>query len=366
MEKVYELLLLFSSYLILGLINVFMPYFTRRTESFGVSIPEEVFEEEILKDLRKRYVIISSVIVLLITVIFSYLYFSGPPEMGMRYFTIGMIILILSLFAVYLKFHFQMKKIKSEKKWYEGKVQTIVMDINFRNEKLTYSNLWFLIPFMATVVMAILIYINYDIIPEQIPTHFDFKGNVTTWKEKSYLNVYWPTLTQLFMIGMFIFVNSIIGKAKQQISASNPEKSIEQNKIFRKRWSLFTIIMGSGTVLLFAFVQLTFIYQISPKIMTAVIGVFTLVAILGSVYLSITTGQGGSRIKVIKGINGQEIDRDDDKYWKLGQFYFNPEDPAVFIEKRFGIGWTMNFARLKGWLYILLLVVVTMFFAYMF
>ena len=57
MEKVYELLLLFSSYLILGLINVFMPYFTRRTESFGVSIPEEVFEEEILKDLRKRYVI---------------------------------------------------------------------------------------------------------------------------------------------------------------------------------------------------------------------------------------------------------------------------------------------------------------------
>ena len=35
--------------------------------------------------------------------------------MGMRYFTIGMIILILSLFAVYLKFHFQMKKIKSEK-----------------------------------------------------------------------------------------------------------------------------------------------------------------------------------------------------------------------------------------------------------
>ena len=33
MEKVYELLLLFSSYLILALINVFMPYFTRRTES---------------------------------------------------------------------------------------------------------------------------------------------------------------------------------------------------------------------------------------------------------------------------------------------------------------------------------------------
>lgn len=366
MEKVYELLLLFSSYLILGLINVFMPYFTRRTESFGVSIPEEVFEEEILKDLRKRYVIISSVIVLLITVIFSYLYFSGPPEMGMRYFTIGLFVLLLALFAVYLKFHFQMKAIKAEKGWYEGKSQTVVMDTNFRNEKLIYTNLWFIIPFIITVIMAILTYINYDKIPGQIPTHFDFKGNATSWKEKSYFTVFWPTLTQLFMIGLFICVNTIIGKAKQQISATNPERSIAQNRIFRKRWSLFTVIMGSATVLLFAFVQLTLIYRLSPLVMTAVIGIFTLGAILGSVYLSITTGQGGSRIKVTRGLDGQEIDRDDDKYWKLGQFYFNPEDPAVFIEKRFGIGWTMNFARLKGWLYILLLLLFIMFFVYMF
>lgn len=366
MENIYEYILLFSSYFIIGLINVFMPYFTRRTESFGVSIPEEVFEDEILKDLRKKYVRISSSIVLVITAIFSYLYFSRPPEIGINYFTIGLFVLLISSFAVYLKFHFQMKEIKAAKGWYEGKAQTIVMDTNFRNEKLTYSNLWFIIPFIITLIMAILTYINYDKIPGQIPTHFDFKGNATTWKEKSYFSVFWPTITQLFMIGMFIFVNGIIGKAKQQISATNPERSIAQNRIFRKRWSLYTIIMGSGTVLLFAFVQLTLIYQISPLVMTAVIGIFTLGAILGSVYLSITTGQGGSRVKVTKGVDGQEIDRDDDSYWKLGQFYFNPEDPAVFIEKRFGIGWTMNFARIRGWLYILILILFILFFVYMF
>lgn len=364
MEKIYEFLLLFSSYLILGLINVFMPYFTRRTESFGVSIPEEVYEEQILKDLRKKYVAISSVMVILITIIFSYLYFSNPPQMGINYFTIGMFVLIFSLFAVYLKFHFRMKEIKAEKGWYEGKSQTIVMDTHFRNEKLIYSNLWFIIPFIITGIMAVLTYMNYDKIPGQIPAHFDFKGNVTSWREKSYSSVFWPTLMQVFMIGLFIFVNTIIGKAKQQISAVNPERSIAQNRIFRKRWSGFTVIMGSGTVLLFAFVQLTLLYEISPMIMTAVIGFYTLAAILGSVYLSITTGQGGSRVKISKGPDGQEIDRDDDKYWKLGQFYFNPEDPAVFIEKRFGIGWTMNFARLKAWLYILVLVLFIMFFVY--
>ena len=40
-------------------------------------------------------------------------------------------------------------------------------------------------------------------------------------------------------------------------------------------------------------------------------------------------------------------DRTPDVCWKLGIFYFNPDDPALFVEKRFGIGWTVNFANSK-------------------
>ena len=42
--------------------------------------------------------------------------------------------------------------------------------------------------------------------------------------------------------------------------------------------------------------------------------------------------------------------RDDDRYWYGGFFYNNPDDPAVFVPKRFGLGWTMNLATLRpGW-----------------
>jgi uncharacterized membrane protein len=47
-------------------------------------------------------------------------------------------------------------------------------------------------------------------------------------------------------------------------------------------------------------------------------------------------------------------DRTQDKYWKLGVFYFNRDDPAVVIEKRFGLGYTLNFARPITWIIILL------------
>jgi uncharacterized membrane protein len=29
--------------------------------------------------------------------------------------------------------------------------------------------------------------------------------------------------------------------------------------------------------------------------------------------------------------------------------YYNPADPAIFVEKRFGMGYTMNFANPWSW-----------------
>jgi uncharacterized membrane protein len=37
--------------------------------------------------------------------------------------------------------------------------------------------------------------------------------------------------------------------------------------------------------------------------------------------------------------------RDDDQYWYAGVFYNNPDDPALFVPKRFGLGWTLNFGH---------------------
>jgi uncharacterized membrane protein len=45
-----------------------------------------------------------------------------------------------------------------------------------------------------------------------------------------------------------------------------------------------------------------------------------------------------------------------DARWLGGFVYFNPEDPAVFVEKRLGIGYTVNFARPSAWIYLVILV----------
>ena len=66
--------------------------------------------------------------------------------------------------------------------------------------------------------------------------------------------------------------------------------------------------------------------------------------------LIVYTGQCGSRL-LRKGRETDRIDpREDDRYWKLGCIYFNPDDPSLMVEKRFGVGWTMNMARPAAWM----------------
>ena len=45
-----------------------------------------------------------------------------------------------------------------------------------------------------------------------------------------------------------------------------------------------------------------------------------------------------------------EGDGTPDERWIGGIFYYNPQDRALWVEKRMGIGWTLNFARPASWL----------------
>ena len=74
----------------------------------------------------------------------------------------------------------------------------------------------------------------------------------------------------------------------------------------------------------------------------------------------IRAGLGGSR-RAGAGAGGANPagDRTADRYWKLGVFYVNGEDPALMVEKRFGIGYTINLGHPGAWLVIGMLVAVT-------
>ncbi len=52
--------------------------------------------------------------------------------------------------------------------------------------------------------------------------------------------------------------------------------------------------------------------------------------------------------------------RDDDRYWYGGLFYNNPDDPAMFVPRRFGFGWTLNFGHPRAKLFLITLLVLVL------
>ena len=70
------------------------------------------------------------------------------------------------------------------------------------------------------------------------------------------------------------------------------------------------------------------------------------IILLSAIALATVTGQSGSRLKSSQTFSSSDASNpDDDRHWKLGMIYYNPDDPSFFIEKRYGVGWTINFGH---------------------
>ena len=361
MEKLIVLLPMLISFLALNILYALFPYISRKTLSFGISIPENIFNNSKLSSIRKKYLnlIISSGIFFVAVIIILVLL----PTINSNQAGISSAILVLgNLLAnslIYLRAHKQMKALKSENVWEQDASQLITVETGFHSRKIKTNPLWFAIYLLVITTTIMVSLMVYETIPGRIPLRFDFSGDATNFVEKSYQVLLFIPLVQLLMTLIFIFVYYSITKAKQQIEPGNRQQTLQQTVIFRYRWSLFTIIAGLLTLVMLSLIQFTMIGLIPSKMISMIILILPIIIVIAAVILSILTGQSGSRVKTKNLPEKKPIFKDDDSYWKFGVLYYNPEDPAIFIEKRFGIGWTINWGRKSSWLILLGLLLLT-------
>ena len=78
------------------------------------------------------------------------------------------------------------------------------------------------------------------------------------------------------------------------------------------------------------------------------IWIITGIVVATSVFAVIRMGQ-------IQAEPTNESDNTTDQCWFLaGQIYYNPVDPVLIVEKRFGIGYTINFGNKLAWIIVAL------------
>lgn len=349
---IFELIAITMSLLPTIIMLAATPYLTRRTEQFGVTIPETEYNHSVVKKIRKKYTkqssITSSFFLVIMVICLSFI--TSKESIG-ALIACSTIVIIFFPILFYYHSHKQMKRWQQEQQWYnDRKQERVIIQTMFRNEQVIQSNTWFLLPLAITIGTVITTILLYNDAPSQIPTHFDFKGQADAYSDKTVgILAMFPCL-QLILTAIFYGINLSIRNAKQQINATNPNKSLQQNLFFRRRWSSFIVGTSVSISLLFLIVQLSMLQLISGPILSIVIYVSTGIQLIWAVYLSVKTGQGGSRMNVSNDEDTPFLSRNEDEYWKAGLFYINRNDASIIVEKRFGIGWTVNLGNPLSWI----------------
>ncbi|MEK3768903.1 DUF1648 domain-containing protein [Paenibacillus sp. FSL R5-0887] len=341
---------------------VSMPYLTRETISFGVTVSPVQFHSEPLRQMRKSYARISATVhtILFMVCILCLIYGDEhSKQQSWIIVTYSLAMVVISL-VINISYHFKMKSLLPMLP-IALEPSIMAVDTGFRKRNIGLSNNWFLIHVLITVVSIVTVLRNYDLIPDQIPIHYNSSWNVDRYAAKSFSSVFMPTIMQVFITLLFIFENWSIRRVKQQVQPNDPNRSIRQDAAYRRTWSYFMLTASFLIVILFSVVQLNMISLLNMSFAIPIILIIIVLVILYALALTFWAGQGESRLERSADSSNVRPVHDDDK-WRLGMIYFNRKDPNLIVKKRLGVGWGLNFGHPVSWLFwlgiIVLLVVV--------
>ncbi|QHW31513.1 DUF1648 domain-containing protein [Paenibacillus rhizovicinus] len=200
----------------------------------------------------------------------------------------------------------------------------------------------------GSVLMAALLWKD---IPPTLTTHYNLHFEPDGFGDKSWGTVFLLNIVQLCLLVTILGTNAVIA---QTASAQALDKGASEAKQHKFRFVNSVFLYGLSLLLtaFFSYIQATMLYGWPNEALAAVTVVMMVLVVGGIVGLVVTVRR--------LGLKGQSAGGDGDgAHWLAGGgLYYNPKDPAVFVPKKYGIGWTVNFGRPMGWIVVITLILI--------
>lgn len=340
---------------IAGGMCVIVPWIMRKGECFAVSVPESARHHPRIAAMRRSYTGAMTLLTVLCTVAVAWVPLAmgeqgteEHPVVFIAVLTGAVLVPVAASFALMLHYRKQVQELKAQEGWQApaGRSAALVADIEMPHAVSLWWNLLYLPVIALTAAVALA---GYPYMPDMVPMHADFAGNVNDWAPKSYGVALFPVAIQAFMAVVFVFSHWSITRSKMPVDPARPTASAYAYGVFARAQSIFLLFTGLliSMALGIAFV-LSAIGIISMGVAVVIILAATAPVLVGAVAISVVYGQAGSRV-FARISDSDAMPADDDEHWKLGIFYYNPDDASLFLPERFGVGWTVNLARPAVW-----------------
>ena len=188
---------------------------------------------------------------------------------------------------------------------------------------------WDLMPALGFAGLAAFFQRVLPMLPEPVPTHFNALGQANGWMPKAILP--WPIFGLPLLVYLAFSITAWALARSQQDPARARVAAVQPLRGF----------LGLGI----------------PALMAGGLAVplHGLVCLYAGVAALLALGLVGTvlTIREAKNLLGEQPDA---AHYRWGVIYVNPEDPRLWVEKRLGVGWTINYAHpAAGWMTLLLL-----------
>ncbi len=362
-ETTITFLVMLFIFTLLFLTFVLSPKFSRRNQCFGITLSEDLQKHLIVQGITRQFYI-RSIVVFIVSVVGSSLMFIGA-SLGYlvgyhlihgQYFQILFILLIYlvigSYFALYVRTHNKIKAFKGTLKQQPTPPSKMLIDTHFIEEKQRLKNIFkllFLLPLLFTVGVALYVLYNYSSIPDPVPTHWNLLGQVDSWQPKSLITLIMPCIFPPFIIMILYFSTTSLFNIRGRLHPKKLETNKKELLNYFKYQALSIYFFTLFICVLFASISLATLKGGALNLLSILC--FSSLFIVGLVlmlYTNFKYNRLSSSSKDSKEETYNYAPEEDDNLWLWGTLYNNPNDPSLFVEKRYGIGWTLNIGHKKG------------------
>jgi uncharacterized membrane protein len=300
---------------------------SRRGVLFGVTVPLEFAASDEAKAAVRRYRGGTALVALAATISVLLVLAKGDPGM----------LAVVSILAVMAELVGGILLWQSERRKMMAHATIVPLERSAElMPKRHLGGLWASsLAMLPLAAEAVWLRAHWELIPERWPQHWDAYGHVNGWGTRSGGSVFFPLFFGACIVALMTCVAGFLATAP---GPQSKQRRLVTAPIAGLSWVLAGSFCGIGLVPLRHSLSVGVIVALVVALVCATLGVV--------VWLLWRSGIADT------GPSAAPYDGTPDAMWRGGIIYYNPSDAAVIVPKRYGLGWTLNFARPVAWVYI--------------
>ena len=215
-----------------------------------------------------------------------------------------------------------------------------------------YTHWWFDVAVAGLTIVAFAISaFYYPQIPARMPIHWNFSGVANGWEQKSLGGVFFLPALGLYLQVFFLMLKHDLAHARMTLPGEHTAEFLRGKERYLLTNIKLTELVRIAVALVFFIISLliisTTVSELKLLTRPAFVAVWIIVAVMvgGMCYFIWRMKSINDELKAKFGESYVQRSVDEEHWRQGGLAYYNPDDPALVVEKLVGFGYTLNLAH---------------------